>query len=133
MFEALREGRNGGTRFDRLRHGIRTSPACGAAGPLRSDGTLGARAVRSRNLPRLRAALDALKCHKSEIMDIFLEIPGAAGHSQSGVGEGACAGQGAPSSAQWFRLETTIDRLPGAAENGLDCHRIVANLVVTAL
>ena len=49
---------------------------------------LGARAVRSRNLPRLLAALDALKCRKSEIMDIFLEIPGTVGHSQGGKGEG---------------------------------------------
>jgi hypothetical protein len=57
---------------------------------------LGARAVRSRNLPRLGAALDALKCHKSEIMDIFLEIPGDRRPQPGCGGRGACAGQGAP-------------------------------------
>ncbi len=91
----------------------------------------GARAVRSRNLP-LGAALDALKCHKSEIMDIFLNPE----RPQAAAGAGWARGvrwTTSPLFSSMVSLRNQDRSLPGAAGNGLDCHRIVANLVVTAL
>src|SRR5208282_1083873 len=85
--------------------------------------------------PRLSAALDALKCQKSEIMDIFLEI-GGCGRPQATAVVARAAGVVRWTTSPYCSmvpLGAIIDRLPAAAESGLDSHRIVANLVVTAL
>src|ERR1039458_4089306 len=88
--------------FECLRQGTRTSPARRAAGcpfgrELRDCSAF-------MESPRLPAALDALKCHKSEIMDIFLEI-GGCGRPLATVWVARDTGpalDNEPLSAQWF-------------------------------